>query len=158
DEKEITSEARIKKLEAAYLTLARGGSDASIKAIKDYFAAANNGIRWVEQARRNAEPGQLKALLEFAARAFRHPLTQADREDLLGFYHAARMRSGLDHATALREAIVVVLMSPEFSYRIELGGTGGDIQPLSDFDLASRLGYFLWSSMPDQELLRHAAA
>src|SRR5262249_29678256 len=50
------------------------------------------------------------------------------------------------------------LMSPEFSYRIELSGTGGDIQPLSDFDLASRLGYFLWSSMPDQELLRHAAA
>src|SRR4051794_5201119 len=49
-------------------------------------------------------------------------------------------------------------MSPEFSYRIDLVGAGGDIQPLSELDLASRLSYFLWSSMPDEELLQHAAA
>jgi Protein of unknown function (DUF1592)/Protein of unknown function (DUF1588)/Protein of unknown function (DUF1587)/Protein of unknown function (DUF1595)/Protein of unknown function (DUF1585) len=158
DEKEITSEAMIKQLEAEYLALAKEGNDVSKKAIKDYFTAANEGIRWVEQARLKAEPGHLKALLEFAARAFRRPLSQADREDLLEFYRAAREGNGLDHETAVREAIVVVLMSPEFSYRIDLGGAGGDIQPLSDFELASRLSYFLWSSMPDEELLRHAAA
>jgi mono/diheme cytochrome c family protein len=158
DEKKIASEAMIKQLEAEYLAVAKDGNDVSIKAIKDYFTAANEGIRWVEQARLKAEPSHLKALLEFAARAFRRPLPQADREDLLEFYRAARERTGLDHEPALREAIVVVLMSPEFSYRIDLVGVGGDIQPLSDFDLASRLSYFLWSSMPDDELLRHAAA
>ena len=58
----------------------------------------------------------------------------------------------------MREAIVGVLMSPDFCYRIDLVGAGEGIQPLSDYDLASRLSYFLWSSMPDEELLRHAAA
>jgi len=158
DEKEIVSEARIKKLEAEYLALAREGNDVSKKAIKDYFTAANDGIRWVERARVNAEPSHLKALLEFAARAFRRPLSAEEAEDLLQFYRAARERNGLDHETAVREAIVVVLMSPEFSYRIDLVGAGEGIQPLSDFDLASRLSYFLWSSLPDEELLRHAAA
>jgi hypothetical protein len=158
DEKEITSEARIKQLESEYLALAKDGHEVAKRAIKDYFTAANSGIRWVEQARLKAEPSHLKALLEFAARAFRRPLSQADREDLLEFYRTARQRQGLDHETAVREAIVVVLMSPEFSYRIDLGGADGGIQPLSDYDLASRLSYFLWSSMPDEELLRHAAA
>ena len=58
----------------------------------------------------------------------------------------------------MREAIVLVLTSPRFSYRVDLIETGSGIQPLSDFDLASRLSYFLWSSMPDKELLDHAAA
>jgi hypothetical protein len=54
---------------------------------------------------------------------------------------------------------VLVLTSPKFSYRVDLvENRDGGIQPLSDFDLASRLSYFLWSSLPDQELLRHAAA
>ena len=86
--------------------VAKDGNDVSIKAIKDYFTAANEGIRWVEQARLNAEPSHLKALLDFAARAFRRPLSQADRDDLLEFYRTARERDGLDHETAVREAIV----------------------------------------------------
>ncbi len=53
---------------------------------------------------------------------------------------------------------MLVLTSPKFSYRVDLVEARGGIQPLSDFDLASRLSYFLWSSMPDEELLQHAAA
>src|SRR5438270_277497 len=48
--------------------------------------------------------------------------------------------------------------SPKFSYRVDLVDGSGGIQPLSNIDLASRLSYFLWSSMPDEELLRHAAS
>ncbi len=48
-------------------------------------------------------------------------------------------------------------MSPDFCYRIDLLETAEGIHPLSDFDLASRLSYFLWSSMPDEELLARAA-
>jgi len=51
-----------------------------------------------------------------------------------------------------------VLMSPHFCYRLELSPSGPGVRPLSDVALASRLSYFLWSSMPDAELLRLAAA
>jgi hypothetical protein len=85
-------------------------------------------------------------------------LSPADRADLLAFYREARERYHLDHEGAIRETIVLVLTSPKFSYRVDLVGAGDGVQPLSDFDLASRLSYFLWSSMPDEELWRHAAA
>jgi hypothetical protein len=156
--KDIISEAKIRKLEAGYLEMAKTGSGVAIQAIKDFFDRANESIRWVERARREAEPGHLQALLDFAARAYRRPLSPEDRADLLSFYREARERYGLDHEGAIREAIVLILTSPKFSYRIDLVEARGGIQPLSDFDLASRLSYFLWSSMPDKELLRHAAA
>jgi hypothetical protein len=155
---EIISEAKIRKLEADYLEFAKGGSGVAIQAITDFFDKANESIRWVEQARRKAEPGQIQSLLDFAARAYRRPLSAADRADLLSFYREARQRYGLDHEGAIRECIVLILTSPKFSYRVDMVKAGGGIRPLSDFDLASRLSYFLWSSMPDQELLRHAAA
>src|SRR5204863_7540969 len=69
-----------------------------------------------------------------------------EREDLLKFYRGLRERDQLSHEEALRDAIASVLMSPHFYYRIGL--------PRTTTDLASRLSYFLWSSMPDAELLR----
>jgi mono/diheme cytochrome c family protein len=155
---EIISEAKIRKLEADYLKFAEGGSAVAIQAVKDFFDGANEGIGWVKRARRDAEPGHLQSLFDFAARAYRRPLSAADRADLLSFYRDSRERYGLDHEGAMREAIVLVLTSPKFSYRVDLVEAGGGIQPLSDYDLASRLSYFLWSSMPDKELLQHAAA
>ena len=155
---EIISEAKVRKLEADYLEVAKSGSDVAIKAVKDFFDSANESIRWVKRARRDAEPSHLQSLFDFAARAYRRPLSPADRADLLSFYREAKERYGLDHEGAIREAIVLVLTSPNFSYRVDLVEARGGIQPLSDFDLASRLSYFLWSSMPDEELLQHAAA
>ena len=155
---EITSEVRIKQLRDSFLMQAKGGDERGIAAINDYFNWINATVRATERARIEAEPSQLKALLEFAARAYRRPLTPRDRDDLLGLYRAAREKDGLDHETAMRESIVSVLMSPDLCYRIDLAGAGAGIQPLSDYDLASRLSYFLWSSLPDAELLAHAAA
>jgi hypothetical protein len=148
---QIISEERIRKLEAEYLQVAKDGSATALQAVKDFFDQASRGIRWVQQARRDAEPSHLAALADFAARAYRRPLLPADRADLQSFYRDARERYGLDHEGAIREAIVLILTSPKFSYRV-------DLAPLSDFDLASRLSYFLWSSMPDEELLRQASA
>lgn len=155
---QIISEARIRKLEAEYLEVARAGSEVAKQAVRDFFQTANDSIRWVQRARREAEPSHLQALLDFAGRAYRRPLQPADREDLLSFYREARERYALDHEGAMREAIVLVLTSPQFSYRVDLVESRGGVQLLSGFDLASRLSYFLWSSMPDEELLRHAAA
>ncbi len=157
EDKEVTSEAKIRQLEAIYLNMAQGGDTTGIKAIKDYFDWINTTIRWVEKTRVDAEPSHLAALLQFAAKAYRRPLTRAEKDDIVGYYHSMREKDGLDHETAMRESIVSVLMAPDLCYRIDLVEAGQGIHPLSDYDLASRLSYFLWSSLPDEELLAHAA-
>lgn len=137
-------------------------SDAALQAIRDYFPAMDARIRAVEKARREAEPLQLKALVAFAERASRRPLAPAERESLIGFYRSLRTDK-LSHEDAVRESIVSVLMSPAFAFRVDLPETkgrvaGASVQPLTDYELASRLSYFLWSSMPDEELMARAAA
>jgi hypothetical protein len=85
-------------------------------------------------------------------------LSQAERDDLLAFYRALRKQDDPGHEEALRDAFVSVLMSPHFCYRFQRTEPGKAVQPLTDYELASRLSYFLWSSMPDAELLAHAKA
>jgi len=153
---ELASEVNIKKYEEGLLS--RGSNSPGAQATRDHYDSVNAAIRWSEKAHIDAEPGQLQALQDFAARAYRRPLTQADRDDLLSFYKSAREKDGMDHESALRESIVFVLMSPDMTYRIDLSSADKDIHALSDYDLASRLSYFLWASMPDDELLKHAAA
>jgi Protein of unknown function (DUF1592)/Protein of unknown function (DUF1588)/Protein of unknown function (DUF1587)/Protein of unknown function (DUF1585)/Protein of unknown function (DUF1595) len=168
-DKEITSEARIMKVKESYLARARASkNDVAIKAVEDHFNSVNQGIRWVEQTRLAAEPVHLDALLKFAARAYRRPLTKAERDDLLAYYHTLREKDGLSHEDAMRDSAVSILMSPDFCYRIDLVEAAGspaarttaavNALPLSDYAIASRLSYFLWSSMPDEALLARAAA
>jgi hypothetical protein len=90
---EIIAEQAIRRLEAEYLAVAKDGDARAIQAIHDYFDAANESIRWVQRARRDAEPGHLEALLDFAARAYRRPLSPSDQDDLLGFYREAARSS-----------------------------------------------------------------
>jgi mono/diheme cytochrome c family protein len=173
EDKDAASPAKIERLREAYLAKARqlGASDEAIEAIELYFTNMAADIRWVEEARLAAEPGHLAALERFAERAYRRPLPQAERDELLGFYRALRRDDGLDHENALRDCVTSVLISPHFCYRLDLCRPDlGELEsahsrpavfqtrPLSDYDLASRLSYFLWSSMPDRELLAHAAA
>ena len=102
----------------------------------------------------------METLVKFAARAYRRPLSKVERDDVLAYYRKLRDKSGLTHEEAIRLSIVGVLMSPDFCYRIDLldATAAPGPHPLSGYALASRLSYFLWSSMPDPELLRHAAA
>ena len=103
----------------------------------------------------------MQALLKFAARAYRRPLSKAESDDILAYYHQLREKGGLSHEDAIRDSVVSVLMSPDFCYRFDLRSTApgtGSVSPLTGSQLASRLSYFLWSSMPDKELLAHAAS
>ena len=109
--KEIASTPLIKQLEADYLSRVTNGDDVAINAIKDYFRSTDEGIRWVENTRLAAEPSHLKALLDFAARAYRRPLSKEDTDDVLDFYHTARDRDQMDHETAMRETIAMILMA-----------------------------------------------
>jgi hypothetical protein len=85
-------------------------------------------------------------------------LSEAERDGVAAFYRSLRASDGLSHEDAVRDTIVSVLMSPHFCYRVDLPNTGAGNRPLSDNALASRLSYFLWSSMPDDKLLARAAA
>ena len=96
-----------------------------------------------------------KVLADFATRAFRRPAETAEVDALLGLFSEAEKR-GDSFADALRFALRAVLVSPHFLFRIEVP-RGPDAQPVNDYELASRLSYFLWSSMPDDELFRLAA-
>lgn len=90
-------------------------------------------------------------------------MTKAENDQLLAFYRASREANGLDHEDAMRDCIAAVLMSPNFCFRVDLLASAAApdtprFAPLSDYALASRLSYFLWATLPDTELLAHAAA
>jgi hypothetical protein len=103
-------------------------------------------------------PCAKKILSTLARRAYRRPVTDGDLEKLLSFYQAGRNRGTFD--TGIGNALRLILASPKFLYRFEKDPANvapGSIYRVSDLDLASRLSFFLWSSIPDDELLNAAA-
>jgi hypothetical protein len=101
-----------------------------------------------------------KILSTLARRAYRRPVTPADTETLLSFYQAGRNQGGSFDA-GIERALRLILSSPEFVFRFERDpatvADGGSYR-VGDLELASRLSFFLWSSLPDDELLNLAAA
>jgi hypothetical protein len=93
----------------------------------------------------------------FAGRAFRRPVEKAEMDRFLGLFQRTR-RSGAGFDDALKVAYKAVLVSPWFLLRVERDRPGTGPQPLDAYELASRLSYFLWSSMPDEALLAAAAS
>ncbi len=165
EDKDCTSETKVRELSDAYLAKAKraGASDKALSAIRDYFESMSATFRRLEALHVESEPVHLQALLQFAERAYRRPLADHDREQLVAFYHELRSVDGLSHEDAIRDCVISVLMSPYFCYRVDLPSrnetrSSAKIEPLDDFSLANRLSYFLWSTMPDQELWDLAAA
>jgi hypothetical protein len=119
-------------------------------AIEAHYARVNETIRVVEKMRAESEAKHLTALAQFAAKAYRRPLTGAEKDDLHTYYRKIRESEGLTHEEAIRDSVVSVLMSPDFCYRIDLLESRKPAGPLTSQQLANRLSYFLWSSMPDR--------
>jgi len=94
-----------------------------------------------------------KVLQKFASRAFRRPASEDEVAGLVRLYQSARGQ-GERFDAACKLAMTAVLVSPQFLYRIEQDPSDHPRQPhpLTDYELASRLSYFLWSSMPDDIL------
>jgi cytochrome c553 len=100
-----------------------------------------------------------KIIANFARKAYRRPVDAEDVTDLMPFYEAGRKESTFDNG--IEKVIERILVSPQFLYRIErekLNLPVGTAYPLSDLELASRISFFLWSSIPDDELLNIAAS
>ncbi len=173
EDKDAGNPAKIARLADVYLGKARsnGGDEIELQAIADYFREMSDRSQRVEQTRFAAESSHLDSLVAFAEGAYRRPLAAAERNDLLAFYRSLRADGDVTHEEAMQDVVVYVLMSPQFCYRMDLS-SGNTLarsasegissnrrsRVLDDHELASRLSYFLWSSMPDAELLKHAAA
>lgn len=103
------------------------------------------------------QPSHVQAVLDFAGRAYRRPLRDDEKDELRGLYQKLRQQE-LPHDEAIRLVLARVLVAPAFLYRLESPVAGTSQGPVSDWELASRLSYFLWSSAPDAELSQLAAA
>ena len=110
------------------------------------------------------EPGQAplaprraaeRLFADLLPKAYRRPVEPAEVDQILALYDRAAER-GDPFEESVKYALKAVLMSPRFLFRTEEAPTGDGIEPLGQYEMASRLSYFLWSSMPDEELYRLA--
>jgi hypothetical protein len=96
-----------------------------------------------------------KIVESLARHAFRRPVTAEDMGPLMAFYKTGYATGGFDGG--VRDALSAILASPHFLYRAESGVGTGATRTLNDLELASRLSFFLWSSIPDEELVKLAS-
>jgi cytochrome c5 len=99
-----------------------------------------------------------KILSRLARRAYRQPVSQAELGPILEFYEAGRAQGSFE--AGVQRGLQRILASPRFVFRAERdpqNAVPGKVYPVSDIELASRLSFFLWSSIPDETLLRLAA-
>jgi hypothetical protein len=95
-----------------------------------------------------------KIITALGRRAYRRPFTDADLKPLMAFYASGRKEKDFDNGIEM--ALRAMLVSPDFLFRVEHDSTGtapGAVHRVSDYQLASRLSFFLWSSIPDDQLL-----
>ncbi|HWP85477.1 MAG TPA: DUF1592 domain-containing protein [Terriglobia bacterium] len=103
------------------------------------------------------EPCARTILSALARRAYRRPVSEQDWEPLLQLYRTERLQRGFE--AGIGAALQAILVSPEFLFRVERDPPNlppGSVYRISDVELASRLSFFLWSTIPDEELLRLA--
>jgi cytochrome c551/c552 len=106
---------------------------------------------------KDENPCAQKILASLGRSAYRRPLTDADLKPLLAFYEVGRREGNFDNGIEM--ALRALLVSPSFLFRVERdppGSSAGSVYRVNDYELASRLSFFLWSSIPDDELLNLA--
>ncbi len=166
EDPQLVEESLLGKFERLYLdklgikrvgdTLEAETPDEKYAMVHGFFMDIRKGLARQQELLRSAEPRGLADLERLAARAYRRPLTPDELESLRALYRALRVE-GQPVEGALRGVLIAVLMSPHFCYYVPQSADGNGIHPLSDQDLATRLSLFLWSSLPDEELLAVAA-
>lgn len=125
--------------------------------LRGYMAPLVAENKVVMAAQSAARPRHVNDCLDFAARAWRRPLTEREKQSLRSFYDKTFTAEN-DHRKAIRAMIARILVSPAFLYRVEQPSESAALKPLTNWEMASRLSFFLWASIPDDELRRAAAA
>jgi hypothetical protein len=154
EELHFTSQDAI-KLVSAYEQIAEFATQdapAMVIALKPMRKPIMDRAAAFRQSQVDAEPKQVNALVDFAARAYRRPLATAESTELRGLYSRLR-KLELPHEEAFQLTLARVFVAPAFLYRLEKASPGKASASISNWELASRLSYFLWSSQPDATLL-----
>ncbi len=121
--------------------------------LDDWPPAHHQAILFPSNQRSNEEAYSKVILRHFMGRAFRRPIRDEEIAPYHRFFRSARPKMGT-FEEAIRETLAMVLISPDFLYLIEPSGSSK--RSISDWELASRLSYFLWSTMPDARLFNLA--
>ncbi|MEO8593619.1 MAG: DUF1592 domain-containing protein [Candidatus Solibacter sp.] len=146
------------KLKAAHISeLTKAEVDSMPAEARKYIAPLHDDYVAVKAAQAAARPRHLNDCLQFAANAWRHALSEKEKQGLRTFYDKTVTSEG-DHDKAIRALITRILISPAFLYRVEQPVETAAARSLNNWDMASRLSFFLWASIPDAELQRAAAA
>ncbi|MBP85381.1 MAG: hypothetical protein CMJ64_01480 [Planctomycetaceae bacterium] len=166
EDPQLVENSLLNKFEKLYLdkmgikrvgdTLEAASADQKYEMIHGFFEQIRHGLKLQGDSTKLAEQRALTDLEELARRAYRRSLSSQERDSLYSLYGKLR-EEGQGVEDAIRGVLTAVFMSPDFCYRYNAVSDGKEIYPLSDDDLASRLSYFLWSSLPDDELLEAAA-
>ena len=133
------------------------GVDEKSRVVLQFFADIRSGLRLQSERLADAEAKGLADLQRLADRAWRRELTPGEREQLLAMYRQFRSE-GQGVEQALRGVFTTILMSPHFCCLWQTPADGQGLSQISNKDLASRLSYFLWSSLPDATLQQAAAS
>ena len=115
-------------------------------------------VAWAKESKADQKACATGSITRFAQRAFRRPLTGGERARLLAFWQQNWADGTPQQAIVL--TVAGVLQAPAFLYKPEIGdrsGAAGDVRPLTSWEMASRLSYFLWDTMPDGALFEAAA-
>jgi hypothetical protein len=156
DELQFVSEAPLKQVDVFEQLYQFATQDANPAAFEPLRAPILERAAAFKQLQMEVQPRQLQAALDFAARAWRRPLADDEMEELRGLYQHLRLQQ-FPHDAALRMVLARILVAPVFLYRGEHATPGEKASPVSDWELATRLSYFLTSSAPDEELRGVAA-
>lgn len=157
DELRFISEAPLKQVDVFEQLWQFATQDADPQAFEPMREPIRQDAELFKQQQADAEPRHVQAALDFAAGAWRRPLREGEQAELRSLYQKLRKQE-LPHAAAVRMLIARVLVAPAFLYRGEKAAPGVKATPVNDWEIATRLSYFLWASMPDEELRQHAAA
>ena len=158
EDRSAKTDAMIDRFAETYLQKVRekNGDEQVVEAVTFYFADMKRQLRQLEKELQAAEPTQVAALLEFAERAYRRPLATDERQSIERFYQSSRQLPSADHRSAMEDTLISILVSPSHLYRWDLQSQSKEVHPLVDIELASRLSYFVWASLPDAKLREQA--
>jgi mono/diheme cytochrome c family protein len=122
----------------------------------DQWPPASHKTVFVDFDRKNDLPAYANKIVhEFAGKAYRRPVTDAEAASLMGVYNKS-MADGRSFEDSVKDALLVALTSPQFLFLVETSASPAP-EPLSAYELASKLSYFLWNGPPDNKTLQLAS-
>jgi hypothetical protein len=156
EELHFVAQDALTSVDAFHQLLEYASQDADPKVFEPYRKPIYDRAAAFRRTLAAAEPKHLAAVKRFAAEAYRRPLSDAEAAGFDELYRKLRGEK-LAHDEAVRALLAKALTAPAFLYRLEKSPPNAKSAPVSAWELASRLSYFLWSSAPDDELRRVAA-